>query len=188
MPSTPDVTQVLRELSDGQKDAPDRLMPLVYNELRKLAQGYLQDERPDHTLQATALVHEAYIRLVDWKNVSWQNRAHFFALAAQVMRRILVDHAREKQAQKRGGGLTKLSLHEAVSFPQQSEIDLVLLDDAMKALAEFDLTQSKIVELRFFGGLTIEETAEAMRISPATVKREWKMAKAWLHKSIVRKL
>ena len=186
MPSTQDVTQVLRELSEGHETAPERLMPLVYNELRRLAQGYLQGERTDHTLQATALVHEAYIRLVDWKNITWQNRAHFFALAAQVMRRILVDHAREKQAQKRGGGLTKLSLEEAVSFAQQREVDLVALDDALHELEKLDATQSKIVELRFFGGLTIEETAEALRISPATVKREWTLAKAWLHKTIVR--
>lgn len=188
MPSTQDVTQVLRELSAGRDTAPAKLMPLVYDELRKLAGGYLQGERTDHTLQATALVHEAYIRLVDWQNVTWQNRAHFFALAAQVMRRILVDHAREKHAQKRGGGITKLTLAEAVSFPQQREIDLVALDDALKELAEFDAVQSKIVELRFFGGLTIEETAEALRISPATIKREWTLAKAWLHKKIVREL
>ena len=178
----------MRELSKGRETAPAKLMPLVYAELRKLAQGYLQDERTSHTLQATALVHEAYIRLVDWENVSWQNRAHFFAVAAQVMRHILVDHARAKQTQKRGGGLTKLSLEEAVSFPQQREIDLIALNDALDELALLDATQSKIVELRFFGGLTIEETAEALRISPATVKREWTMAKAWLHKKIVREL
>ena len=186
MPSTQDVTQVLRELSAGHDTAPAKLMPLVYDELRKLAGGYLQGERTDHTLQATALVHEAYIRLVDWQNVTWQNRAHFFALAAQVMRRILVDHARERHAQKRGGGSTKLSLDEAVSLPQQREVDLLALDDALQALAAFDETQSKIVELRFFGGLTIDETAEALRVSPATVKREWTLAKAWLHKTIVR--
>jgi RNA polymerase sigma factor (TIGR02999 family) len=186
MPSTQDVTQVLRELSEGRDTAPVRLMPLVYDELRKLAGGYLQGERTDHTLQATALVHEAYIRLIDWENVSWQNRAHFFALAAQVMRHILVDHARQKRAQKRGGGMTKLSLEEAVSFAQQREVDVVALDDALEELAQFDAAQSKIVELRFFGGLTIEETAEALRISPATVKREWTLAKAWLHNKIVR--
>jgi RNA polymerase sigma factor (TIGR02999 family) len=184
MPQTKDVTHVLRELSNGDSDAAARLMPLVYDELRKLSQSYLQNERPDHTLQATALVHEAYIRLVDWENVTWQNRAHFFATAAQVMRRILVDHAREKNAQKRGGGLTKLSLDAAVSFARESEVDLVALDDALKSLAELDETQSRIVELRFFGGLTIEETAEALSISPATVKREWTLAKAWLHKTI----
>lgn len=188
MSSTHDVTQVLRELSDGQESAPARLMPLVYRELRKLAAGYLQDERAEHTLQPTALVHEAYLRLVDWSNVTWQNRAHFFALAAQVMRHILVDYAREKQAQKRGGGWTRLALEDAVSFPQQREVDLVALDDALKELAQLDPMQSRIVELRFFGGLTIEETAEALRTSPATVKREWTLAKAWLHKTIVREM
>jgi RNA polymerase sigma factor (TIGR02999 family) len=187
-PAKQDVTQALRELSGRQASAPEALMPLVYGELRKLAQSYLEGERSDHTLQATALVHEAYIRLVDWQNVSWQNRAHFFALAAQVMRQILVDHARAKRAEKRGGGQTRLALEEAVSFPHQREMDLVELDDALKALAQLDLAQSRIVELRFFGGLTIEETAEAMRISPATVKREWNLAKAWLHKTIVRKV
>jgi RNA polymerase sigma factor (TIGR02999 family) len=188
MHSTQEVTQVLRELSDGHETAPERLMPLVYDELRRLAGGYMEGERTDHTLQATALVHEAYLRLVDWKNVSWQNRAHFFALAAQVMRRILIDYAREKHAQKRGDGFTKIALEEAVSFPQQREVDLVALDDALKTLAEIDPAQSRIVELRFFGGLTIEETAEVLRLSPATIKREWKMAKAWLHKRIVREL
>lgn len=186
MPAGQDnITQVLRELSEGQESAPARLMPLVYDELRKLAQGYLRGERSDHTLQATALVHEAYIRLVDWENVSWQNRAHFFALAAQIMRRILVDHAREHQAQKRGGGWTRLSLEGAVSMSQQKEVDVVALDDALQDLERMDATQSRIVELRFFGGLTIEETAEALRISPATVKREWVLAKAWLHKTIM---
>ena len=186
MPSTQEVTQVLRELSEGEESAPERLMPLVYDELRKLAAGYLKGERTDHTLQATALVHEAYIRLVDWKSVSWENRAHFFALAAQVMRRILVDHARAKKAEKRGGAMTKLALQEAVSFARQSEVDLLALDESLTALAEFDPVQSKVVELRFFGGLTIDETAEVMGIAPATVKREWAMAKAWLHQRLVR--
>jgi RNA polymerase sigma factor (TIGR02999 family) len=175
-----DVTQVLRELSAGDDAAPAKLLPLVYDELRKLAQAYLRDERSDHTLQATALVHEAYIRLVDWEHVSWENRAHFFALSAQVMRRILVDHAREKNAQKRGGGLTKLSLDDAISFPQQREVDLVALDDALRQLESMDDTQGKIVAMRFFGGLTIEETATALGISAATVNREWRLAKAWL--------
>lgn len=180
MPPDPDVTQALRELSEGDEAAPAKLLPLVYGELRKLAQAYLRDERSDHTLQATALVHEAYIRLVDWQNVTWENRAHFFALAAQVMRRILVDHAREKQAQKRGGGMTKLSLDDAVSFPQQREVDVVALDDALKQLESMDETQGKIVAMRFFGGLTIEETATALGVSAATVNREWRVAKAWL--------
>ena len=186
MPASDEITQVLRDVSDGCDTAPERLMPLVYDELRKLAQAYLHDERINHTLQATALVHEAYLRLVDWQNVTWQNRAHFFAVAAQMMRRILVDHAREKNAQKRGGEWTKLSLDEAISFPQQNEVDVVALDDALKDLEKLDPEQSRIVELRFFGGLTIEETAEVMRRSPATVKREWTMAKAWLHKAILR--
>jgi RNA polymerase sigma factor (TIGR02999 family) len=186
MPRTENVTQTLRQLSDGHEGAPELLIPLVYTELRKLAQAYLEHERADNTLQATALVHEAYIRLVDWENVTWQNRAHFFGVAAQVMRHILVDHARERGAQKRGGGMTKLSLDEAVSFAQQKEVDLIALDDALRDLARFDADQSRIVELRFFGGLTIEETAEALRISPATVKREWTLAKAWLHEKIVR--
>lgn len=157
-------------------------MPVVYDELRRLAHGYMQNERSDHTLQATALVHEAYIQLVDWKNVSWQNRAHFFAAAAQMMRKILVDHAREKNALKRGGGLRTIALDEAVSFPNRTEVDLLSIDDALVELNSFDPQQAKIVELRFFGGLTIEETAHALGISESTVKRDWLIAKAWLFK------
>ncbi|MGI8786193.1 MAG: sigma-70 family RNA polymerase sigma factor [Pyrinomonadaceae bacterium] len=185
MPESSDVTILLNRISEGDGKAPETLLPLVYGELRKLAHAYLQNERPDHTLQATALVHEAYIRLVDWEKVSWQNRAHFFAVAANVMRRILVDHAREKKAQKRDFG-QKLSLDEAVSFPIQNrrEVNLIALDDALLKLSKFDETQSKIVELRFFGGLTIEETAHALKISPATVKREWTIAKTWLFREI----
>ena len=185
MPDLSDVTILLERINDGDGKAPEQLLPLVYGELRKLAHSYLQNERSDHTLQATALVHEAYIRLVDWEKVSWQNRAHFFAVAANVMRKILVDHAREKKAQKRDSG-QKLSLDQAVSLPSQSprEIDLIALDDALEKLAKFDKTQSKIVELRFFGGLTIEETAHAINISPATVKREWTVAKTWLFREI----
>ncbi|MGI8788399.1 MAG: sigma-70 family RNA polymerase sigma factor, partial [Pyrinomonadaceae bacterium] len=149
-------------------------------DLRRLAHVYLSKERSDHTLQATALVHEAYLRLVDWENASWQNRAHFFSVAASVMRNILVDHARRKRAEKRGGFGQKLSLDEAVSFSKEREIDLVALDDALLNLEKIDARQAKIVELRFFGGLTIEETAEALRVSPATVKNEWTFAKAWL--------
>jgi RNA polymerase sigma-70 factor, ECF subfamily len=185
MPQSSDVTILLNRINDGDGKAPEKLLPLVYGELRKLAHSYLQNERSDHTLQATALVHEAYIRLVDWEKVSWQNRAHFFAVAANVMRKILVDHAREKKAQKRDSG-QKLSLDEAISLPSQNprEIDLIALDDALEKLAKFDKTQSKIVELRFFGGLTIEETAHAINISPATVKREWTVAKTWLFREI----
>ncbi len=185
MSDLPDVTILLERINSGDGKAPDELLPLVYGELRKLAQGYMQNERGDHTLQATALVHEAYIRMVSWETVSWQNRAHFFAVAAQVMRRILVDHAREKKAEKRGYG-HKLSLDEAISIPSQEphEIDLIWLDDALEKLAAFDQPQAKIVELRFFGGLTIEETAHYLEISPATVKREWAIAKAWLFRNL----
>lgn len=184
MSASKEVTLLLKEINDGDPNAPEQLLPLVYDELRKLAHSYLQNERPDHTLQATALVHEAYIRLVDWENVSWQNRAHFFAVAAQVMRKILVDYARQRKAQKRDASGQKLGLDDAVSFSSQREIDLIALDDALESLAGFDRTQAKIVELRFFGGLTIEETAHALNISPATVKREWTVAKAWLYKRI----
>lgn len=177
-----DVTQMLKAISEGDETAPERLLTLVYDELRRLAHGYMQNERSDHTLQATALVHEAYIQLVDWKNVSWQNRAHFFAAAAQMMRKILVDHAREKNALKRGGGLRTIALDEAVSFPNHSNVDLIGLDDALVELGSFDPQQARIVELRFFGGLTIEETAHALNISDSTVKRDWQIAKAWLFK------
>lgn len=183
MAAPKEVTILLKEINDGDENAPERLLPLVYGELRKLARSYLQNERSDHTLQPTALVHEAYIRLVDWENVSWQNRAHFFAVAAQVMRKILVDYARAKKAQKRDGG-QKLALDEAVSFSAARPIDLVVLDEALESLAKFDETQARIVEMKFFGGLTIEEMAHALAISPATVKREWTMAKAWLYQRL----
>lgn len=160
-------------------------MPLVYDELRRLASGYMRRERPDHTLQATALVHEAYLRLVDQTQIDWRGRAHFFSIAARLMRQILVDHARERNADKRGGGMTKLALDDAVSFAQENEIDLIALDDALKTLANFDQQQSQIVELRFFGGLTIEETSEVLHVSPSTVKREWGLAKAWLRREVM---
>lgn len=161
-------------------------MPFVYDELRRLADHYLRQERPDHTLQPTALVHEAYLRLVDQSRVEWQSRAHFIGVAAQLMRRILVDYARRHHASKRGGFREKLSLDEAVDYSQTRDLDLVALDDALNALEQFDERQSRIVELRFFGGLTIEETAEALGVSPATVKVEWNMAKAWLRREISR--
>jgi RNA polymerase sigma factor (TIGR02999 family) len=176
-----DVTQMLKAIGAGDETAPERLLALVYDELRRLAHGYMKNERSDHTLQATALVHEAYIQLVDWKNVSWQNRAHFFAAAAQMMRKILVDHARERNALKRGGGLRTIALDEAVSFPNHNNVDLIGLDDALLELGSFDPQQARIVELRFFGGLTIEETAHALNISDSTVKRDWQVAKAWLY-------
>lgn len=182
--SLPDVTQILKEVSDGDKDAPARLMPLVYDELRRLASHYLRQERSDHTLQPTALVHEAYLKLIDQTRVDWQSRAHFVGVAAQSMRRILVDHARSHQASKRGGLQQKLALDEAIDYSQSRDVDLVALDDALNTLAEFDQRQSRIVELRFFGGLTIEETAEALGVSPATVKVDWSMAKAWLRREI----
>ncbi len=159
-------------------------MPVVYGELRRLAQHYLRRERPDHTLQATALVHEAYLRLVDQRAVTWQNRAHFFGVAAQLMRRILVDHARRHHAAKRGGTALKVSLNDVVLAAEERAEDLVALDDALNRLAAMDPRQGRVVELRLFGGLTVEETAEVLRISPATVKREWTTAKAWLSREI----
>jgi RNA polymerase sigma factor (TIGR02999 family) len=160
------------------------MMPLIYDELRRQAQRYLQRERPDHTLQATALVHEAYLRLVDQKKVQWQNRAHFFGVAAQVMRRLLVDHARQQHAAKRGGVVPKLALDEALQVADARAADVVALDEALTALAALDPQHSRLVELRFFGGLTIEETAEVLGVSPATVKRDWSMAKAWLYREL----
>jgi RNA polymerase sigma factor (TIGR02999 family) len=180
-----DVTVVLKEMADGDEGAPDKLLPLVYNELRRLAGGYFKNERDDHTLQATELVHEAYIRLVDWENVSWQNRAHFFAVAAQVMRHILIDHARKKRANKRDGG-QKLALDEALGYAKNSDVDLIALDDALQALVRIDGQQAKIVELRYFGGLSIEETAHVLKISPATVKRDWTVARMWLQRELSR--
>ena len=179
-----DVTEILQDVRHGDKDAPARLMPLVYEELRRLADHYLRQERPDHTLQPTALVHEAYLKLVDQTRVDWQNRAHFFGVAAQIMRRILVDHARRHRASKRGGYQQKMTLDEAVDYSQSRELNLVALDEALNTLSHLDPRQSQIVELRFFGGLSIEETAEALNVSPATVKVDWSMAKAWLRREI----
>lgn len=181
MAESQNVTKMLKDMSAGDHAVPEMLLPVVYDELRRLAHGYMKNERSDHTLQATALVHEAYIQLVDWKNVTWENRAHFFAAAAQMMRKILVDHAREKNALKRGGGVRMIELDDAVSFPDRVDLDLMTLDDALNELAAFDPQQAKIVELRFFGGLTIEETAHALVTSDSTVKREWQIAKAWLY-------
>jgi RNA polymerase sigma factor (TIGR02999 family) len=184
MSSHTGITQLLTDASNGDQAALDALLPLVYNELRRLAEHYLRQERPDHTLQATALVHEAYLRLVDQTSISWQNRAHFFSVAAQVMRHILVDHARKVHTEKRGGGERKLSLDEAVSFFEERDVNLVALDEALNELAQFDAQQSRIVELRFFGGLTIEEIAAVLQITPGTVRYDWRMAKAWLHRAL----
>jgi RNA polymerase sigma factor (TIGR02999 family) len=179
-----DVTQLLVDWGKGDKQALDGLMPLVYDELHRIASRYLRRERQGHTLQTTALINEAYMRLVDQNRVSWQSRAHFFGVAAQMMRRILVDHARSHLYAKRGGGAQKLTLDEAIATPQERDLDLVALDDALTTLAEIDPQQGRIIELRYFGGLTIDETAEVLSISPATVKRDWNMAKAWLYGEI----
>ncbi|MEW5975943.1 MAG: sigma-70 family RNA polymerase sigma factor [Acidobacteriota bacterium] len=183
MSSTGELTQLLVDWGHGNREALERLLPLVYNELRRLAKSYLRKERVDHTLQGTALVHEAYLKLIDQRNVRWQNRAHFFGVAAQMIRRILVDHARAHLAAKRGAGL-KLSLDEAEEPSTSGQVDLVDLDDALNRLSALDPQQGQIVELRYFGGLSIEETAEVLHISPATVKRDWSMAKAWLHREL----
>jgi RNA polymerase sigma factor (TIGR02999 family) len=175
-----DVTRLLQQWSNGQERALDRLVPHIHQELRKLAAGYLKRERPDHTLQPTALVNEAFLKLIDQRAVKWQNRAHFFGIAAQAMRRILVDHARTHAAGKRGGGLRRVPLDDEHLIAGTVDVDLLALDEALTRLATIDPQQSRIVELRFFGGLTMEETAEVMRISPATIGREWRIAKAWL--------
>ncbi len=178
------MTQLLVSWSEGDESALDRLTPLVYDELRRLAGRYLRNERPGHTLQSTDLVHEAYLRMVDQQSVRWQNRAHFFGIAAQMIRRILVDHARRRHALKRGADAVKLSLDEAIAASGQRDFDLVALDEALENLAKLDPQQSRVVELRFFAGLSIEETAEVLSISPATVKRDWTTAKAWLYRDL----
>jgi RNA polymerase sigma-70 factor (ECF subfamily) len=177
------ITQLLDAWGSGDKAALDALMPVVYDELRRQASRYLRRERPGHTLQTTALINEAYLRLVDQKKTRWQNRAQFFGIAAQLMRRILVDHARTKHRAKRGGSDIRVSLTDA-SAATAPEVDLIELDEALKRLAEIDEQQSRIVELRFFGGLNVEETAAALNISAGTVKRDWSVAKAWLHREI----
>ena len=180
------VTDLLARWSEGDGAARDALVPLVYDELRRIARKCLSGQRSDHTLQPTALVHEAYLRLVNAKRhpIHWQNRVHFFAAAAQMMRQILVDHARKHIAAKRGGGAITLVLDDSMALPTKASLDLIALDDAMKRLASLDARQSQIVELRFFGGLSIEETALAVDISPATTKREWMTARLWLHRAM----
>jgi RNA polymerase sigma factor (TIGR02999 family) len=177
------LTELLIEASRGDKKSLDEILPLVYDELRKIAQNYLNRERGDHTLQATALVHEAYLRLIDQRKVDWQNRSQFFGLAAQMMRRILVNHAESYKAEKRGSG-QKLQLDETVDVSFEENLDLLDLDEALRKLETFDAQKSKIVEMRFFGGLTIEETANVLGKSHATIEREWAFAKAWLYREL----
>jgi RNA polymerase sigma-70 factor, ECF subfamily len=179
---TDTVTQLLQKSTAGNRNALDELLPLVYDELRRVASRQLAGERKNHTLQATALVHEAYLRLIGQNSVDWQNRLHFFSLAAEMMRRILVNHAIAKKAEKRGSGAMTISLDEieVEAFPQKQDIDLVLLDETLQELAIYDAQQAKIVELKFFGGLTNEEIANVLDISESTIKREWRSAKAWL--------
>src|SRR6188474_2336763 len=179
-------TELLRAWSQGDGSALDQLVPLVYNELHRLARRYMRQERPDHTLQPTSLVNEAYLRLIDVNRVEWRNRAHFLALAAQMMRRILVESARNRQRQKRGGGAVHVNLDDVQELPDSKEHELVALSDALSDLATFDARMSRVVELRFFGGLTVDETAHVLNISPETVMRDWKTAKAWLLRELGR--
>lgn len=180
MTTANDVTSLLVSWRSGDPQALHSLMPLIYAELRQIAARHLRRERSDHTLQPTALVHEAFMRLIDQQGVDWQNRAHFFGVAAEVMRRILVDHARRRQAEKRGGGAMTVALQDGMDWPDGRDLEIVALDDALDALAQLDPQQSKVVELRFFAGLSVEETAEVLGVSATTVKREWRMARAWL--------
>lgn len=178
--SNENVTQLLKASNEGNREALDQLLPIVYEELRRLARHQLSKERSNHTLQATALVNEAYLKLIGQHSVDWNNRAHFFSIAAETMRRILVNHAVERNAQKRGGGATIVSLDDEIDFIHQRDLDVLALDDSLKKLEEFDKTQAKIIELKFFGGMTNEEIANVMGVSDSTIKREWRMAKAWL--------
>ena len=184
-PSSRDITQMLIDWSEGDREALDRLIPVVYTELRRQAARHLRRERPGHTLQTTDLIHETYLRLVDQREVRWQNRAHFFAVAARLMRRILVDHARRRRRAKRGGPDARLPLEEAlVIAAEKSDVDLLALDEALERLAAVNARQSRIVELRFFSGLSIEETAEVLGVSRTTVKDDWSVAKAWLYREL----
>jgi RNA polymerase sigma factor (TIGR02999 family) len=179
-PSSQGVTRLLKAWSNGEQEALEQLIPLVYNELHRLAHRYMERERHGHTLQSTALVHEAYGRLIDLKDVSWQNRAHFFGVSAQLMRRILVDYARSRRFSKRGGEWRQVSLNEAVAVFRDRRTDIVALDDALRTLASIDPRKGRVVELRFFGGLSIMETAEVLKVSQETILRDWRLAKVWL--------
>ena len=183
-PSPQQVTQLLVAWGGGDREARDELMPLGHEELRRLAHRCMSRERPGHTLHTSALVNEAYLRLVDQKNIQWQDRAHFFGIAARLMRQVLVDYARKRGYAKRGGGAHRVPLDEAMIVSEERAAHVVALDDALKSLAEIDPRQSQIVELRFFGGLSIEETAEVLAVSPGTVMREWTLAKAWLRRAV----
>jgi len=183
-PSDQSITELLKAWGDGDQQALENLTPLVYKELHRVAHRYMADERASHTLQTTALVNEVYLRLVDVRGVSWQNRAHFFAICARTMRRILIDFARSRQYQKRGGEVISVTLDDALGVSSQSSVDLVALDNALKGLGNLDPRKSQVVELRFFGGLNVEETAEALKISPETVMRDWKFARAWLAREL----
>lgn len=182
---TQEISQILVEWSQGGEEASDKLMPLVYDELRRQAARYLRRERPGHTLQTTALIHETYLKLIDQKNVDWQNRAHFYGIAAQAMKRILIDHAKARHREKRGGAAENLPLDEArFVVSDETNVDIVALDQALTRLAAFDPRQASIVDLKFFASLSIDDIAETLEVSPATVKREWNSAKAWLFSEI----
>jgi RNA polymerase sigma-70 factor, ECF subfamily len=185
MPARSDATDLLLAWSQGDESAFDKLVPLVYQELHALARRYMRSERSDHTLQATALVNEAYVRLIDVNRIRWQNRSHFFAVAAQTMRRILVEFARQRHRQKRGGDAVRVPIDD-VDMPQEQTADLVALNDALSTLASFDPRMGQVVELRFFGGLTVQETADVLKVSPETVMRDWKTAKVWLLRELSR--
>ena len=183
-PAQDEISQLLLDWSDGDQKALDKLIPVVYQELHRLAHHYMRRERPGQTFQTTALVDEAYLRLVNYKRMRWQNRTHFFAIAAQVMRRILVEHARSRDSAKRGGGARNVSLEDSAVVSEGRSAEVIAINDALIDLEAWDARKGKIVELRFFGGLNIEETAEVMKISPTTVQREWRAAKAWLHRAL----
>jgi RNA polymerase sigma-70 factor, ECF subfamily len=183
-PTTNEITQLLQKWSGGDDDALEQLTPIIYSELHRIAKRYMNRERDGHTLQTTALVNEAYLRLIDWKTAKWENRAHFFGVSAQLMRRILVDFARKRPKVSNDEAVRQVSLEEAFTVTTEKDADLVALDEALNELAKFDERKAKIVELKFFGGLSVEETAEVLKVAPITVMREWQKAKAWLYREL----